>query len=153
MARIPGWDGPSGLSDALERWVDPVLAQAGFELSSVVLTEDERIVGAVYEADPGGFVHRYPQTGLGDDWDDEVPDTCVDLWLKFHLDTRRTELEVEGFEVLEHLHAVGHAELADRVTRLSGDADADAQMIATALALVLDVPGPDLAPRNHHRSG
>ena len=142
MARIPGWDNPSGLSAALERWVDPVLVHAGFELSSAVTTADLKIVGVVYEADPADFARRYPQTGLDEDWGDEVPNTCVDLWVKFHFDTRRTELQVEGFEVLEHLHTTGHEELAERVTRMSDDADDDARAIATALALVLDVPGP-----------
>jgi len=102
------------------------------------------VVAALYEADPLDFVRRYPRSRLEESYGDQWPPPCVDLWLKFDWDAGRAELDLEGFEVLDDLHASGHEGLAQRVTELSGDVNEDARMIARALALVLGVstPGP-----------
>lgn len=129
------------LEIALRLWVDPVLAEAGFEQSSFVITEDEQMIGVVYEADPVDFLRRYPQSGLDESYGDQWPAPCVDLWLKFYRDVRRIEVDLEGIEVLDQLRASGQDALAERVTQLSGDLDADAQVIADALARVLGMQG------------
>jgi hypothetical protein len=130
------------LEIALRLWVDPVVADVGFEPSSFVITEDEQMIGVVYEADPVDFLRRYPQTRLDESNGDQWEAGCIDLWLKFYRDAGRIELDLEGFEVLEHLRASGNEVLAERVTQLSGDLDADVQVIADVLALVLGAGGP-----------
>lgn len=129
------------LEIALRLWVDPMLSEAGFELSSFVITEDEQMIGVVYEADPVDFLRRYPQSGLDKSYGAQWPAPCVDLWLNFYRDARRIEVDLEGIEVLEQLQASGQDALAERVTQLSGDLDADVQVIADALARVLGLRG------------
>lgn len=136
----------SPLLDGLRRWADPVTARAGFTWneSGHSSRPDGRLSAVLYEADPIDFMRRYPESDLQDSYpEDEWPPPCVDLWLKFDWGHRRTEVYLEGFEVVEHLRSSGHAGLAMRATRLTDDGDEDARMIATALATVLGVPGPE----------
>lgn len=140
---------PTGLVRALRRWVDPVLASAGFGWNSATsgAEADARVVRVLYEADPVDFVHRYPRTHLPDSYGEgQWPPACVDLWLDFDRESRRVELDLEGFDVLDELRAAGRRDLAERITRLTPDADEDARVIATALAVVLGVPGPSPDP-------
>ena len=130
------------LEIALRLWVEPVVTDAGFELSSFVISEDEQMVGVVYEADPLDFLRRYRQTRLEGASGDQCAGGCIDLWLIFYRDAGRIELDLEGFEVLELLRASGHEVLAQSVTRMSGGMDADVRRIANALALVLGTQGP-----------
>ncbi len=102
---------------------------------------DGRVSSVLYEAAPLDFVSRYPDSRLQDSYGDQWPPPCVDLWLKFDWDEKRTDLDLEGFDVDGRLQSLGHAAVAIRATRLTDDADEDARMIATALALVLGVPG------------
>jgi hypothetical protein len=139
---MPTGDAPrsSALVSALHRWVDPVLAEAGFEWNdSGEVADDGRLVSALYEADPVDFVQRYPQTRLRDGYGDQWPPPCVDLWLTFDWKAGRAELDIEGFEPDDR--ARGHDTVTHRVSGLSGNADEDAQLIAAALARILGVAG------------
>lgn len=121
-------------------------ARAGFTWNESGRISDAggRLSAVLYETNPIDFLRRYPESDLQDSYpEDEWPPPCVDLWLKFDWDHRGTEVDLEGFEVVEHLRSSGHAALAMRATRLTDDADEDARMIAAALATVLGVPGPE----------
>lgn len=109
------------LEISLRLWVEPVVTDAGFELSSFVISEDEHMVGVVYEAEPLDFLRRCPQSRLDESYGDQWPAPCIDLWLNFYRDARRIELELEGLDVLERLQASGREVLAERVTRMSGE--------------------------------
>ena len=139
---MPTGDAPrsSALVSALHRWVDPVLAAAGFEWNdSGEASDDGRLVSALYEADPVDFVRRYPQTRLQDGYGDQWPPPCVDLWLKFDWRAGAVDLDIEGFEPDDR--APGQGTIGHRVSHLSGNADEDAQRIAAELARILGVAG------------
>ncbi len=145
MTSDSGRGASADLVAALHRWVDPVLAQAGFSWndSGEISESDGRLVAVLYEADPDDFVRRYPQTRLQSRYGDQWPPPCVDLWLKFDWDARRIELDLEGFDVRHDLHGSGIQVLAEGGTQLSGDANEDARAVAAALASVLSVTGPE----------
>lgn len=146
MAATPRGTPTSPLLLALRHWVDPVVALAGFEWNDSGLNTDADgcVRSVLYEADPIDFVHSYPDTGLQESYpDDEWPPACVDLWLEFDRERGRTDLDLEGFEIVETLRASGRGAIASRASRLTDDPDEDARMIAAALAMVLGVPGPD----------
>ena len=133
------------LLDGLRRWVDPVVAQAGFTWNESGREVDSagRLNAVLYEAGPLDFVTRYPESDLRESYDpDEWPPPCVDLWLEFDWNENRTDLNLEGFHVTQHLAASGHQGVATRATRLTDDPEDDARVIASALACVLGVSGP-----------
>lgn len=133
------------LLDGLRRWVDPVVAQAGFRWNEHAQEVDRagRLNAVLYEAAPLDFVTRYPESDLQESYPpDEWPPACVDLWLKFDWNENRTDFNLEGFEVTQDLAASGHEGVATRATRLTDDPEDDARAIASALAHVLGVSGP-----------
>jgi hypothetical protein len=135
----------AALLDGLRRWVDPVVAQAGFAWNESGQNVDRagRLNAVLYEAAPLDFVTRYPESDLQESYDPgEWPPPCVDLWLEFDWNEKRTTLNLEGFHVTEHLAASGLESVATRATRLTDASQDDARMIASALACVLGVSGP-----------
>lgn len=111
--------------------------------SGLNVDRDGRLIAVRYEAAPLDFVTRYPECDLQESYDaDEWPPPCVDLWLEFDWNEKRTALNLEGFRVTEHLAASGHGNVATRATLLTNAPQEDAHMIGSALACVLGVSGP-----------
>jgi hypothetical protein len=144
MANLPS-NASQALLDGLRRWVDPVVAQAGFRWNEHAQEVDRagRLNAVLYEAVPLDFVTRYPESDPQESYHpDEWPPPCVDLWLEFDWNESRTDFNLEGFEVTQDLAASGHQGVATRATRLTDDPEDDARAIASALAYVLGVSGP-----------
>ncbi len=141
----PVRDGFDGIVDALHQWVDPVVEAAGFAWSGAT-EAPEGTVRVVYQADPGVFARRCPGTGSLGSHGDRWPLARVALWLTFDRGEqaeRRVNIDLEGVDVQQRLRDLDFGWLATALTELSGDPAEDAPLIGTALALVLDVPGPD----------
>ena len=147
MPTPPPYQRSSPLVQSLRRWVDPVMTQAGFAWneSGLVVGRDGRVEAVLYEARPLDFMRRYPHSDLQASYGDDWPPPCVDLWLKFHHQPGRVEIDLEGLDVEDELSSAGQQGLAARATRLTDDPDQDGRMIAAALAVALQVAGPDAA--------
>jgi len=130
----------------LRRWLDPVLADAGFvwNHSALARGDDGRVRTILYEADPVVFARRYPQTDMEESYGPEQwPPPCIDLWVHLDRAAGRLEVDLEGFEDLaEELRRLNRADLVSSVSTLSDDLSHDGLQLATALAAVLGVTDP-----------
>lgn len=117
---------------AVGRECDPIFeaAAVGFERQVLADGSSSEVRALLWEADPGMFAARYPDSGIvhlygAEQWPDV---RCIDWWAYIDPSNRQARLSVEGWN------------LPELWLTLSGVGVADGCMLADVFARLLAVP-------------
>ena len=109
---------------------DPVFDSAGVGFIAQVIIREEIVDALLWEAKPGPFAKRYPDSGLVESYGSSWPPPCVDFWAYIRPAVPCAVLIPDGWS---------HPEI---VVELSGDGRSDGMAIGRAFASILRVPEP-----------
>ena len=124
----------SDWAEAVCNVCDPVFAAAdvGFTRQVQVGEGRDDVASLLWEADPGRFAARYPDSGIVESYGREnwAGVHCIDYWVYVDHDARQARLSLEGWS------------LTDEVLDLTADGVRDGRVIGNAVARILRVAPP-----------
>ena len=84
----------------------------------------------MWEADPGRFAARFPDSGISEEYGEQWPPPCIDYWVY-----------VDPVEMTARLSTEGWSRL-DEAVSLTGDGSQDGFVLAATFAAILRVWPP-----------
>jgi len=94
------------------------------------MTDTAEEVALLWEADPGQFAERYPDSRIVESYGEQWPNVpCIDYWVKVDGRDGQARLTIEGWPDPNDLS-------------LTGDGTRDGLAIGTVVAAILRVPSP-----------
>ena len=107
-----GLDAPSSIEDMRaidstfgDEWVravrsvcDPVFASADVNFIAQVIRSPHGIGAILWEAEPGRYASRYPESGVVESYGSGWPPPCIDFWAYIDAIAQRALLRPEGLD-------------------------------------------------------